>query len=353
MKILHVITSLHTGGAEHLMVDLLPRLRDLGDEVEIALFDCTRTSFYTQLEEAGITIHGFSESDSVYSFKHFFRLKKLMKEFDIVHTHNTACQFFAALAKNKNNKLVTTEHSTSNRRRKYRIFRYVDKWMYNRYDKIICISKPSEDNLRKHIGNKYPIVTIHNGIDIARFANAGVINLGLQGCIIVTMVAGFRYMKDQRTVIKTMKYLPEKYHLILVGDGDKRREMESLVLELNLNDRVHFLGLRDDVPQILKSSDIIVMSSYREGLSLSNVEGMSSGNPFVASDVEGLREVTKGYGLLFPRGDCKALADIIIKLSTDASFRADVVEKCTARALQYDINVMARKYYEMYRCLND
>ena len=57
MRILHVITSLRTGGAEHLMVDLLPRLRDLGNVVELLVFDGTRTAFYEELAQKGIKIH--------------------------------------------------------------------------------------------------------------------------------------------------------------------------------------------------------------------------------------------------------------------------------------------------------
>lgn len=349
MRILHVITSLQTGGAEHLMVDLLPRLRNLGNEVEIAVFDSRRTAFYQQLETAGIKIHGFSETDGVYSIKHIFRLRKLMKIYDVVHTHNTACQMFAALAKSKKNILVTTEHSTSTRRRNYRIFRYIDKWMYRQYDKIICIAEPSEKSLKGYIGNGYPIVTIQNGIDVARFKDAQTIDLGLGDNKVITMVAGFRYEKDQPTLIRSLQYLPEDYHVVLVGDGENRPELESLVKDLGLIERVHLFGLRNDVPQILKSSDVIVMSSHREGLSLSNVEGMSSGNPFVASDVEGLREVTKGYGVLFPHGDDKALADVILRLTTDDIYRQEIVDKCKERAKQYDISVMAENYNNVYK----
>lgn len=351
MKILHVITSLSTGGAEHLLVDLLPRLRDMGHIVEVVVFNSKKTTFYRQIEQTGIKIHGFSEKEGVYNFKHIFRLKKLMKEFDIVHTHNTACQMFAAIGKPKNVKLVTTEHSTSTRRRKYKTFHPLDCWMYRQYDKIICISEPSEESLRNYIGNEYPITTIHNGIDVGRFSEVPRIDLGLPGCIIITMVAGFRYEKDQPTLIRAMQYLPENYHLQLVGDGERRSEFEKLIRELDLEKRVHLLGIRSDVPQILRSSDVIVMSSHREGLSLSNVEGMSSGNPFVASDVEGLREVTKGYGVLFPHGNEKALSSIIQKISNDKEYNQLIVSKCLERAKMYDIQKMVDAYNEVYESL--
>lgn len=348
MRILHVITSLATGGAEHLMVDLLPRLKDFGHEVELCVFYGAQTPFYEELTKKGIKIHNLSNRPDYYNPVHLLRLRKIIKRFDIVHTHNTAAQFFAAIVKPQSIKLFTTEHSTSTRRRNYRIFRPIDKLMYKRYDRIICISKIAEDSLVNYIGSNYPIQTIENGVDISKIISAQSIDLGLGNKITLTMVAGFRYEKDQPTLIKALLHLPEEYHVVLVGDGDKRGEIQSLISDLKLNDRVHMLGIRTDVASILKSSDIIVMSSHREGLSLSNIEGMASGKPFVASDVDGLREVTKGAGLLFPHADSEKLAQIVQELVQDEVYRQEVIDRCMARARMFDISSMAERYNQSY-----
>lgn len=356
MKILHVITSLSTGGAEKLMVDLLPRLRDLGNEVELLIFDGTRTSFYNELEQNGIKIHHLSIGGNVYNPINIFKLTKYLKHYDIIHTHNTACQYFVPLAKIisfAKCKLVTTEHNTSNRRRKYNLFRSIDRWMYHRYKKVICISDQAEINLKQFIETyDSNICTIYNGVNISRFENANPSNeimSKFEGLHTAVMVAGFRNQKDQPTLIKAYTHLPEDYHLILVGDGARRTEFETLIAELNLQDRVHLLGLRTDIPELLKAAEVVVMSSHFEGLSLSNIEGMASGNPFVASDVDGLREMTSGYGVLFPHEDDKVIADIIQQLTTDVEYRQSVIEKCQQRAKQYDINVMAEKYDKQYK----
>ena len=111
------------------------------------------------------------------------------------------------------------------------------------------------------------------------------------GKFIVIMVAAFRKQKDQDTLIKAIAKLPqEKFELWLVGDGERREELKKLVVEQNMEDNVKFLGVRSDVANVLKTSDVVVMSSHWEGLSLSNLEGMSVGKPFVASNVDGLRE---------------------------------------------------------------
>ena len=99
MKILHIITSLRTGGAEKLMVDLLPRLRDFGNEVELLLFDGTQTPFYETLKKEGIKIHHLQIGGSVYNPLNLFRIIPYLKKYDIVHTHNTAPQLFVAIDK--------------------------------------------------------------------------------------------------------------------------------------------------------------------------------------------------------------------------------------------------------------
>ena len=146
-----------------------------------------------------------------------------------------------------------------------------------------------------------------------------------------------------------MALLPkDEYELWLVGDGTRRANLELIIDNLQLGDQVRLLGLRTDVPRILKTADVVVMSSHWEGLSLSNIEGMSAGKPFVASDVNGLREVTQGYGILFPHEDGEALARIIRQLHDDREYYQEVAGRCYERAKGFDITEMAEAYANAY-----
>ena len=363
MRILHVITSLRTGGAEKLMVDLLPKLRDLGNDVELLLFDGIRTKFMEQLERSGIKIHISRVGGSVYYPNNILYLRNIIKHYDVVHTHNTAPQLFAPFSKEitfKNKvKLVTTEHNTTNRRRGKPFFKYLDRWIYSKYDKVICISNQAEVNLRQYLNDDTPkICTIFNGIDISHFSNFDIsyeLAQDNKEGIIVSMVAAFREQKDQQTLIRALSLVPENFKLQLVGDGDIGliEKSKDLVKQLNLLNRVDFLGMRTDIPAILKASDIIVLSSHYEGLSLSSLEGMASGRPFVASDVDGIHEIVDGYGILFPHEDARALADILMRLSQDKTYAEQIATKCQERAQQFDIAVMAQKYNCVYKELFD
>lgn len=353
MRILHVITSLRTGGAEKLMVDLLPRLRDLGNEVDLCVFDGVRTPFFKQLEECGIKIISFGVNCNVYNPLFIFKLVPLIQRYDVIHTHNTACQFYVAMAnKVAHQIIITTEHSTSNRRREHHLLKSVDRWLYRQYQTIVTVSDIAGQNIKDYV-NDYglPTVTIANGIDVQKFNTAKLcteFDSICPRCYKGVMVAGFRYEKDQTTVIKAYSLLPENYHLFLVGDGEKRSIYESLITSLGLSGRIHLMGVRSDVHNILRASDVVIMSSHREGLSLSNLEGMASGRPFIASDVDGLHEIVNGYGILFPHEDTEALAAAIKRACENSEYAAQIAKRCVERAMQFDIRVMAEKYNQVY-----
>lgn len=351
MKILQVITSLRIGGAEKLIAEIAPLLRDKGHQVDVLAFDGVETHFKQMLREQGIRIISFGENCNIYNPLFIFKLARLMRHYDIVHTHNTAPQIFAAVGSVLCSVvLVTTEHNTSNRRRDWTWYAPLDRWMYCRYKKVICISDKARDNLQASHPSLENICVVYNGVNVDKFHEATQIP-SMRECdkIRIIMVAGFRYQKDQDTLIKSLCHLKkDKYELWLVGDGERRGELEELVASLNLSGKVRFLGIRSDIPELLQAADIVVMSSHFEGLSLSSVEGMSVGKPFVASDVDGLHEVVHGYGVLFPHGDDRALAEAIERLSNDKEYYNQVANKCWERAQMYDIQKMVDSYHQVY-----
>lgn len=277
-----------------------------------------------------------------------------MKDYDIIHTHNTPCQLLTAIASCGNKvKLITTEHSTQNNRLKWKWYRFIDRWMYSRYSYIICVNKEVE-NIKKRefhdeISNK--IMTVNNGIDTDIFIKAKPIKEIFEQYFdvkLIIMVAAFRPEKDQKTLIKSIRHLPENYHLLLAGDGECIIECKKLVSKLLLDSRVHFLGIRNDIPSLLKTADVVVMSSNYEGLSLSAIEGMASGKPVIASDVNGLRNIVNDAGLLFSLGDSIELAHTIRNVCEDNSLYQKISERCLKRAMQYDISKTVNGYANIY-----
>src|SRR5690606_21995124 len=123
---------------------------------------------------------------------------------------------------------------------------------------------------------------------------------------------------------------------------------EELVKTEGLESRVKFLGVREDIPNILQTSDVVVLSSFHEGLSLSCLEGMAT-KPFVASNVPGLVEIVENFGLLFEQGNVQDLTNKIMSLYKDGDYYQKVKEKCFLRANDFDINNMVDLYIDEYK----
>ena len=363
MRILQVITSLEMGGAETLVVNLILRLQALGNTVDLCVFDGKETPLTQRLKKESPQTKIFALGHGVYNPLYIIKLAKIMKNYDIVHTHNSSPQLFVAIASLfSKTHLVSTEHNTSNRKRNWKWYRPIESWMYSRYNHVICISKIAEEKLREYMGgewlvkssNKYEsITTINNGIDVNAISKATPCKELLdlkESRKSILMVAGFRKQKNQDTIIRALTLLDkEKYEVWFAGIGERMEEVKQLAFSLGVSDRVRFLGLRTDIPNVLRAADVIVMSSHWEGLSLSNVEGMSAHKPFIASDVNGLKEVTKGYGLLFPHEDAKALAEEIEHLASDEAYYNKIAERCYNRALEFDISNTVSGYADVYK----
>lgn len=359
MKILHIASHLKNGGAERLLADILPRMKAEGADVELLLFDGTPTPLYRSLEENGIRIHALRTGGSAYCPWNIFKLYPYLKRYDIIHTHTTAPQLFAAFGSLFcPSVFVTTEHSTTNRRRLSKWFRPIDRFLYSRYAKIICISPATQSSLTHWLN--VPSIsrnmqTISNGIDLKRFETAEHIPgheiFGRPG-IPVMMVARFAPAKDQATLVRALKYIRNKETFaVFVGDGPTKKDVEKSAAEHGVADRCLFMGSRNDIPRLIRAAAIGVQSSIWEGFGLTAVEFMAGSKPVIASDVDGLRDVVDGAGLIFGCGDEKALAACIDRLLDDPSFYSATCLSCHDRAQEYGIDKMTHHYLQAYQQL--
>ncbi len=371
MRILHVITSLRSGGAERLLTELLPRLRGDGRDVDVLVMDGTETDFMRQLRAQGIGVmalgHGYRQMRNPLLV---FKLRRALKGYDIVHTHNTACQLLVAMAARRGQVLVTTEHNATNRRRGHKWLRGLDRWMYSRYRMVVCVSESTEQALREWCPGARTTV-ISNGIDLERFAGREIHHGGTEDTegyenqtngnnnkqfspclrgerIVVSMVAGFRRQKDHATLLRAMALVPAGVELWLAGEGETMAEMQALAQELGVMDRVKFLGRCEDIPAILRQSDIAVLSSHYEGQPMSLIEAMAAGLPVVASDVAGIHETVGDAGILVPHGDAEALAKAIRRLAEDEGLRKELSERSLRMAADFSIDAAVAGYLDVY-----
>lgn len=354
MKILFVIDSLNIGGAEKLTVDIIKKIHDV-HTVGIYVLKTQKTFLYEDvLSLKNVKI--YCANISLYSPLHIFNIAKLAKLYDVVHVNLFPALYWGAAASvitSKHTKFIYTEHSSFNKRREHSCLRILEKVIYRHYHKIVAISEGVKKSLSCWIGQTERIITINNGVDLQNYINATEVDkrtLGItREATIIFMSARFNAAKDQSTLIRALKLIPDKkINLVLAGDGPLRKDAEMLVKNLNLTERVHFLGFRNDIPNLIQTSDICVLSSNWEGFGLVAVEYMAAGKPVIVSDVEGLNDIVRNAGLLFRHGDEEDLAEKIEMLVNDKHIYKDIAIKCKARSKYYDINKMIQSYLHLY-----
>lgn len=360
MKILHIINSLGCGGAESLLSDLSYIQTEQGLDITIATLRDADSIFKDKIVKKGIKYLALSKHGCIYNPLFIFKITKLIKDYDLIHVHLFPAQYWVAIAKfftNAKTPIVTTEHSTNNRRREHFVFKYIDAFVYKLYNKIICCSDKAYETFVQHFKDINSAVSIPNGINLERFKSAKAQSKRKlfdlpEDSFIITMVARFQPPKRQDTLVRALKYLPDNCCVVFAGnkEDDPNVELvENLIKELKLESRVRLLGVRKDVPDVLKTSDIIVLASDYEGLSLSSIEGMAVKKPFIATNVNGLSEVVLGAGLLYEKDNSQMLADKVLSLMQNDVCYNEISENCLMRASRYDINNMAQSYLKVYK----
>ncbi len=357
MKILHIINNLSGGGAEKLLVDLCPLMKKEGHEVEVLVLLRGDNVHEEKLVTQGIKVRSLN----CRKFNPFLWLSIVAVvnkgNYEVVHVHLFPTQYHVALAKlflNRNVAIVTTEHNTYNRRRDLFFLKPIERCVYKAYDIIVTISGGTRTELRSFLGDCFErkLELINNGISLQGVSDAPLSLDPLfeekQNTYLV-LVGRMEAQKRQDVAIRSLTMINEDVHLLLVGDGRNKNDLINLVNEVGVKDRVHFMGFRNDVYSIMKSSDILVVTSDWEGFGLVAVEGMAAGKPVIASNVSGLNEVVSDAGLLFERGNSKDFADKVNVLLSDTELRATLSKKAIERAKQYDINIMVDKYILMYQ----
>jgi glycosyltransferase involved in cell wall biosynthesis len=163
------------------------------------------------------------------------------------------------------------------------------------------------------------IVTIHNGIpDCSERAK-----LGPKPTPVITMVARFTEAKDHDVLLRAFACIAPGPRLRLIGNGPLQESSENLARQLGIQDRVEFLGDREDVASLLATSDVFVLASKFEMFSLSILEAMRAGLPAIASDVGGNREaiVNGETGFLVPSGSATVLAKALSQILDSPDLR--------------------------------
>lgn len=354
----------------HFLLPLMEGLRAAGHEV---VGICGDGKHVADVERAGFRVVPVAIDRSYNLLRHIRSYRALVRlfrreRFDMVHVHTPVAALVGRAAARRAGvkTIVYTAHGFYFHERmpgwKRRLFVGLE-WLAGRATDVL-LTQSAEDaafarSARLIRGNV--IEAIGNGVDPRRFAPDadGGARRRLRAAIgsdadrvVILMIGRLVAEKGHPELIEAMRSVDAD--LWIVGErlgsdhaGEIDRAIDAALSDSDLRGRVHFLGYRDDVPDLLRAADIFTLPSHREGMPRSVIEAMMTGLPVVGTDIRGTREevVPEETGLLVPVGDSAALAAALRRLADDAALRRRLGEAGRARALAFydETKVVARQ----------
>jgi len=383
-KIIHVITRMDMGGsAQNTLLTCLGLDKKKyeiilahGRSLESAMTQLEKEIVDRQLNEAkkkGVTILSLDpmvrKIDPISDFKTLLTLLRLFKKEkpDIVHTHTSKAGILGRLAAwiTRVPIIIHTPHGHvfwgHFRKIFSAIFFIIEKIMEPMTDRFIALTKgEKKDYLKLALTRKEKIKTIHSGVDVGRFMDIRINVLDKKSmfgippdAIVVGTVGWLLPIKGPMVLLKAMEGVWKHYpdiKLVYVGKGELEEGLKDKAAEMNVTDKVHFLGWREDIPELMQIMDIFVLPSLNEGMGRVLIEAMASSKPVIGSDVGGVPDlVVPGVnGLLVPPGNAQELSGAILKLIKDKALRKQMGQQGKRRVAQFDISNMIDKIDRLY-----
>lgn len=337
MRVLLVMEST-IGGTRRHIADLGRGLVAAGHEVHMVLSALRQPDFrhdMEELERTGCRVHHLPMVRAIRpatDWRHAGWLKRTLRETrpDIVHTHSSKAGVLgrhASLATGVGAR-VHTPHTFSFLfaamfgPAKRRLFRAIERHYGQRTARLIAVSATEAETIRASgVVDPERVRTVYNGIDASRWSSAAPADLttcGVPEGALVAVVAGLlNRAKGQDVAIEALARLDDaRLHLLLVGHGEDEPMLRALAAARGVAERVHFLGWRTDVPELLAAADWLLLPSRWEGMPYVVLEAMATARPVLATRVDGARElvVDGETGFLVEPDSAEALAEALARL---------------------------------------
>jgi glycosyltransferase involved in cell wall biosynthesis len=375
INLLYVITKLELGGAQKQLLSLITHL----DKTRYNIFLFTASQGLL-MEEASV-ISGLTVKKSrflerpINPFKDILALleiKRFIKEnnIQIVHTHSSKAGILGRWAAKLSGVkiIIHTVHGWPFHDYQAKFLSGFFIWLERRAaqftDQLIIVSNHDRQiGLKSRIGSDIKYRLIRYGVEYDKF-NALDKNfrkeLGIKDNeLVVGMIASFKPQKCPQDFIQlassVSRDLPNT-KFILVGDGVLRKKTEQLINKYNLQKKVILVGWRRDIPEILASLDIFVLTSLWEGLPISALEAMAASLPVITTNTGGVSEIVEEgkNGFLIYRKDTQSMSDKLISLLKDSNIRKQMGEKAKASlGADFSLANMLQNHENLYSDLSN
>jgi len=362
-KVLHLRCSGSLLGAETVILELASSSSDHGYESVVGVIHDSRDSYpelATTAEQRNIRYRVFPASRRIdmACIKDIRRYIKA-ENIDVIHTHGYREDLYALLS-HTGKHICATNHLWKRSNITLKLYAFIDSIAMSQIDKVVAVSQPILDEMKNSpfISNK-KLSMISNGIDTKKFHpdNTSTIRSEFNinpDTILITAVSSLTSEKGHRYLLDALAQLKSTisdFHLLIIGDGVERTNIELQINTLDLSNQVTLLGRRSDISNIHAATDIYALPSLIEGLPMSLLEAMASGVCSVATNVGDISKCIDNNvtGIIIKPRDADALMHAIQTLCLDESMR-DRIGSAAAKLIQekFSTETMAGKYNELY-----
>jgi glycosyltransferase involved in cell wall biosynthesis len=364
IRVLHVVTDFRSGGAERVAASLL-RTSD-PEQFDVAAITL-RGPFGSALERTlakdGIPVW-YMGKDKGFDPSVVAQVTRAMRRFrpQVVHTHTYALRYaFPYMLFRRIPAMVHTVHNLAEREIEW-YGRWVNRLAFRRGVVPVAIASEVADSIRRVYGiDDFPLIP--NGIPVDKFRGPSMDRESWRKKegfaptdVLYVCVAGLRPQKNHPLLLEAFHRGPAsdpRAHLLSAGAGTLKSRLETQIGALGLQEKVHLLGHRSDVPDVLNAADVFVLSSDYEGNPLAVLEAMTAGKAMISTAVGGVPELVEGgCGLLVPPRDAQALSRAMSHLLENPDARKLMGEMSARRAVErFDVRAMTEAYEDLYRWL--
>ncbi len=356
-SVLHIATARSWRGGEQQVAYLTSELAKKKITQFVFCTEGSPMEFYCR--ENNIPFYTSVKRSSV-DISYAWKIKQLCKSKNIslIHTHDSHAHtfaIFAAIMGNKCNIVVSRRVDFAVSKGPF------SKYKYNHSDvkRIICVSEKIKTLTRPAVDDVEKLVAIHSGIDFSRFKNS------VQGKRLHTQykipenarlignVAALAPHKDYATFINTVFLIKDKLpdaYFFIIGEGEERTKIESLISEKKLQDRIILTGFRQDIPEILPELDVMLITSETEGLGTAILDAFACNVPVVATAAGGIPEIVihEKTGLLASVGDTAGLAAQVMRVLSDDLLKENIIKGATNHLAHFTKEVTASRTLAEY-----
>ncbi|MBL7923337.1 MAG: glycosyltransferase family 4 protein [Bacteroidia bacterium] len=359
MKLLHVSTPSGWRGGEQQAAYLAEALMEAGLE-QIVL--CPEGSALSaRMQKAGLKVQHFRRR-GLLGLALAARIAGICRKegISLVHTHDShahsaavlSCALFGnttPLIVSRRVDFAVSDHAFS-------------RWKYNHpsVKRILCVSDTIRRITAPALRDDSVLAVVHSGIDLSRYdppvrRRKLQAELGLgPGVKLIGNLSALASHKDYPTFLRTAKALLKEgpdFHFIIAGSGPEEASIRQEIADMELQERVHLLGFREDVVEVMQSLYLFLITSVTEGLGTIILEAFAAGVPVVATRAGGIPELVEDgvTGLLADPGDYEGLKQAVLRIFADASLNDKMVQQARLRAADFSFRRTAEKTLQIYR----